>query len=119
MSTNNLIAALRQEQHVGLAATQDNINTLSGIVGQTDQRFDKMQNMMENMMQMFQVSRQDSVDRENIMRDEITAAIVPVTAQVESLTTTVQVLRNQLSSNADFSADAMQQIRAEFKDVKQ
>ena len=70
-------------------------------------------------MHMFQVSRQDSVDRENIIRDGIAAALVHVTAQVENPTTTVQVLRDQLGSNADFSTDAMQQIRAEFEDAKQ
>ena len=42
-----------------------------------------------------------------------------MSAQVSLLTNTVQVLRNQNSTNADFSTDAMSQIRAEFEDVKQ
>ena len=64
---------------------------------------------------MFKSSRQDTLGREQLIRGEITTAINPLSAQVKHLTSTVQVLREQLSTNSDFSVDALQQIRAEFR----
>ena len=78
--------------------------------------------MMQNMANMFQVSRQDSLDRENLLRGEISTVasrsennVTAITAQVSSLTSTIQVLKEQLSTNSDFAVDAMEQIRAEFR----
>ena len=67
-------------------------------------------------------AQQNSIDRENALRGEITTAIgrsdkttESLSAQVTHLTSTVQVLREQLSTNSDFSVDALQQIRSEFR----
>ena len=49
--------------------------------------------MMLDMANMFKSSRQDTLDREQLIRGEITTAINPLSAQVKHLTSTVQVLR--------------------------
>ena len=71
---------------------------------------------------MSQVSRQDPLDREKVLRAEFyTAAnrsdssIYVITAQVSSLTSTIQVLKAQMNTNSDFAVDAMDQIRQEFR----
>ena len=77
---------------------------------------------MQNMAQMFGMARQESLQREEVLRSEIceTAKATSkdakgLAAQVSHLTTTVNVLQSQLSTNADFSVDAIQQVREEFK----
>ena len=120
-SSHDLFLAVRQ-QHAGLAATQQMVSSLSGTISQSDKKFDQLQDMMQNMAQMVTSAQQNSIDRENALRGEITTAISrsdktteSLSAQVTHLTSTVQVLREQLNTNSDFSVDALQQIRSEFR----
>ena len=71
--------------------------------------------MMLDIANMFKASRQDSLDREQVIRGEISTAINPLSAQVQHLTNTVQVLRDQLNTNSEYSVDALQEMRAEFR----
>ena len=98
------------------------VSSLSGTISQSDKKFDQLQDMMQNMAQMVTSAQQNSIDRENALRGEITIAISrsdktteSLSAQVTHLTSTVQVLREQLNTNSDFSVDALQQIRNEFR----
>ena len=77
---------------------------------------------MQNMADIFKVSRNDSFDRGEVLRSELStvanrsdSAVNAITAQVSSLTSTIQVLRAQMSTNSDFAVDAMEQIRQEFR----
>ena len=87
--------------------------------------------MMDNMAKMFNMARSDSLQREDAVRAEITAVRsdmetrdkeaavmardqLAMTSQVAQLVTTVKSLRGQLDVNADFSVDALQQVRDEF-----
>ena len=81
---------------------------------------------MQNMAQMFGMARQESLQREEVLRSEIRSEICEtakatskdaagLAAQVVHLATTVNVLQSQLSTNAGFSVDALQQVREEFK----
>ena len=74
---------------------------------------------MQNMAQMFAMSRNETLGREQLLRDEVSAAAKrtdPVAAQVAFLTTAVSDLRGQLSSANDFTVDAVQQVRSELED---
>ena len=66
--------------------------------------------------------RQDSLRREESFRDEITCAIGTseeqthmLSAQVPHLAKSVSTLKNQIDTNAEFSVDAMEQIRREIR----
>ena len=89
---------------------------LSGTIAKNNQ------DMMQNMAQMFGMARTESLQREEALRSEIceTAKATSkdaagLAAQVVHLATAVNVLQSQLSTNADFSVDALQQVREEFK----
>ena len=73
-------------------------------------------------MKMFGVSRQESLRREETLRDDMACAIGTSTkqtselsAQVKYLTKTVSSLRAQLDTNNEFSVDAIHQVRAEIR----
>ena len=84
--------------------------------------------IMENMAKMFGMARSESLQREDVLRGEIQEHMSTVqssignleknsaksAAQVDHLTTTVTSFREQLDVNADFSVDAVQQVREEF-----
>ena len=105
-----MIAALRAEQ----TANSDNlIQSLSGAISSNNDK------MMQNMAQMFAMSRGETLTREQVLRDEVSAAAKrtdSVAAQVAFLTNAVSDLRGQLSSASDFTVDAVQQVRSELED---
>ena len=78
------------------------VGSLTGNIAQNEEKFNKLQQMMQNMAEMFQVSRQDSLDRENLLRGEISTVasrsennVNAITAQVSSLTSTIQVQKEK------------------------
>ena len=48
-NTNDLIVALRREQQDGLSATQSMVGSLIENIAQNDEKFNKLQQMMQNM----------------------------------------------------------------------
>ena len=77
---------------------------------------------MAHMMKMFGASRQESLRREESLRDDMACAIGTSTkntselaTQVKCLTNTVSSLRAQLGTNTEFSVDAIHQVRAELR----
>ena len=71
---------------------------------------------------MFTVSQQNCADREQVLRGEITTAVTrsekktdALSAQVQHITSSLQVIRDQQSTNSDFSVDALEQVRAKFR----
>ncbi len=85
--------------------------------------------IMQNMAKMFGVARQETLDREDALRGEIKDHMSAIgdnvemikkdaatgAAQVGHLTNTVTVMKEQMDVNADFSVDAVQQVREETK----
>ena len=76
------------------------VSSLTGTIIQIEQKYDQLQHMVQNnnqmmldMANMFKSSRQDTLDREQLIRCEITTAINLLSAHVKHLTSTVQVLR--------------------------
>ena len=77
---------------------------------------------MQNMGTMMAVGQKDSQEREQVLRAEISTAVnssakdtAGLTVQVTHLTKRLSVLQEQLDTNANFSVDGMQQLRAEFR----
>ena len=74
------------------------------------------QGLMDNMAKMFNMTRDDQLQREEKLHDKLVKLDkqqVTVTTQVDHLTSTVRSFRDQLDTNADFAVDAMQQMRGE------
>ena len=70
---------------------------------------------------MFGVVRQESIDREQVLRDEVKNAMDQksveakiLSSQVAHLSKSLHSLRGKIDENADFSVDAISQVRAEF-----
>ena len=74
------------------------------------------------MAQMLTTSTQAPLHRDQVLRDEITAAAsssdkkaTAITAYVSHLASTASTLRGQFDTNSDFAVDAIQQVRAGFR----
>ena len=74
------------------------------------------------MYQLLTTQQQVSAQRGDVLRREMSTAITSsskeasgVTTQVSHFVSTVRVLEEQISTNQDFSTDAFQQIRDEFR----
>ena len=109
---NDIILALRADSAANTSALTTAMQTSIN---------ENNKNMMENMAKMFGMARDDSLQREGVLREEITSTIATygkdaagLAAQVTHLTNTVSTISSQLGTNADFSVDAVQQVREEF-----